>query len=199
MSFKNLKGGDLMKRFSYIFIFSLFLLSNSLFAAKKSRSWSISANNGYTFKALKDATIDSSQGTDSQPSLLSHLNTDSIDGFLDNDKFFSSLDISRNFKKYEVGMRIQFFKTSFVSPFLKINFIENKKMNSLIPFFKLGLVPDKLLGIYSQLGVSYFLHKKYLALTTYVGIYHWRKVLKSVIHDKNNTHFHFGMSYDLYF
>ena len=147
------------KTFSFFLIYLAFLVSPPSEAKKrrrKIRKWSVSTTNGYTFhQRKKDAGSVSTFGGQM-------------------DAFFSSFEMTRNFGHYEVGLRLQQSQAVFASPFVKFNFIKNRRRNDFVPFMILGVSPSALLGVYARVGLNLFFYR-YFSLSPFVGSYVWFK------------------------
>ena len=179
-----------MKKLMGHFIMALALVS--LFApvseAKKKsklRKWSLSFVNGTTVWELRKigATIGSDAlGTDGQMNAS-----------------FAYLEFARNFGYYELGGKIQVFRQTFVSPFIKLNFVKNTRKSRFIPFVSLGVVPSHLFGGYGKFGINLFVNR-YVALTPFVGAFGWYKIKASATkYEKHSVHANGGVALSLYF
>lgn len=145
---------------------------------KKLRKWSVAASNGYTFHQRSS-------------SMLGGKNLTAYDGQMKS--YFSSLEVARNYGRYEVGSRLQFYEEAFVSPFVKLNFIKNYKRNALVPFLILGISPSSLAGAYFRLGLNLFF-KRYFSLSPFLGAYFWYNVRDLDDYQKYNFHLNGGIS-----
>ncbi len=196
----------LLLRFCFILFYtSVFLFSIQSFS-KRSRPWSVSVNNAYTFKRIKpESEFELPDEEDSEAdSLFAGIfpqtnNISDFDGHSGTSRFFSNLEIAYNMRWYEIGVRVQFFKENFASPYVKFNAISNKKKNLVIPFFTLGFVPYKLAGVYGQLGCSFFLNKRYFAISPFVGGHLLYRLVQSPVYDKYSMYFHMGVKTSIYF
>ena len=146
---------------AFVFLFAGLILATSLSAEARKRKrrsglrkWSVSAVNGYTFFQT-ERPRSKQQAYDGQMK-----------------SFFSSLEVARNFGRFEAGARLQFYEEAFVSPFIKLNFIKNTKRRAFIPFMITGLSLSSLTGVYARLGLSLFF-KRYFAFSPFVGTYFW--------------------------
>ena len=144
---------------------------------RKLRKWSVAASNGYTFHQKRSSM--------SEGELIAY------DGQMKS--YFSALEVARNFGRYEVGSRIQFYEEAFVSPFIKVNFIKNYKRKSFVPFMILGVSPSSLAGIYARLGLSLFF-KRYFSFSPFLGAYAWFNLREVPNYRKYNFHLHGGLS-----
>ena len=149
------------------------------------RKWSISLVNAYSFYELKKPNA-------STP----YTWTDWEDG--QTQKFFSALELNRNFGRFEVGAKIQNSKHTFISPFLKWNLNKNYSNASIVPAFTLGFVPSIVMGVWlrASLGLSV---NRYLSLEPFVGSYAWHKIKGPPEYEKNSAHFHTGLKINLYY
>ena len=176
---------------SLAFLFSLPAEAKKRKRRKKLRKWSISVSNGYTFyQKEKNIFSGALQVPAPDPS--------SFDGQMDT--FFSSLEIARNFGYYEIGGRLQYSKNSFFSPFVKWNFIKNKRRNDFVPFLILGVSPSALMGFYGRAGLNLFFNR-YFAFSPFVGWFFWFKAKRNLSYKpkKHNFYFNGGVSVSLYF
>lgn len=183
-----------------IFLLGLaFLLSSLPVEAKKRRKrrrkaprkWSVSVSSGYTFYQKDKKSIEiTGQGNATDSS--------SFDGQMST--FFSSLELARNFGYYEIGGRLQFSKETFFSPFVKWNFIKNKRRKTFIPFLILGVSPASLMGVYGRAGLNLFFNR-YFAFSPFVGGFFWFKARRDLPYKakKYNFYFNGGASLNLYF
>lgn len=179
----------------YLILLSLafmFMLSFEALGERKKRKyrkWSATFTNAYTFYQLKKGSTAKSYergiGVDGQ------MNT-----------FFSNLELRRNFGRYELGGKIQLFKETFVSPFLKINMAKNRRNSDVIPYLTIGVVPASLTGVYTRLGID-LMGNRYFAISPFVGAFAWYKIKDldndEIFYQKQNVHFHGGLSTTIYF
>ena len=140
--------------------------------------------NGYTFYELKKSGVEESSATGI-----------GVDGQMNT--FFSNLEIRRNFGRYEVGGKIQFFDEAFISPFVKINMAKNRSRTGVIPYVTLGVVPAQLTGVYARLGLDLRVNS-YFAISPFLGVFSWYKI-KNAPYERYNVHVHGGLSTTLYF
>lgn len=170
------------KFFCFLLITPILLFSFSADAKKrkrrKLRKWSVAASNGYTFHQRR-------------PSMSGDEKLIAYDGQMKS--YFSSLEVARNYGRYEVGSRLQFYEEAFVSPFVKLNFIKNYKRNALVPFLILGISPSSLAGAYVRLGLNMFF-KRYFSLSPFLGTYFWFNARKLSDYQKHNFHLNVGIS-----
>ena len=145
---------------------------------RKLRKWSIAASNGYTFHQ-RTASMSGSE------KLIAY------DGQMKS--YFSALEVARNYGRYEVGSRIQFYEEAFASPFVKVNFIKNYKRNAFVPFLTVGISPSSLAGVYARLGLNMFF-KRYYSFSPFVGTYFWINTRKLSNYQKYNFHLNGGIS-----
>ena len=157
---------------------------------RKTKRWSVSVSNGYTFHQRAE---NSSSKTDKNSSLK----TDSLDGKMD--PFFSYLEIARNFGHYETGLRLQLSKAAFVSPFVKVNIIKNHRKNDFVPFVVFGISPAILAGFYTKIGINLFFFRRYISLSPFVGGYFWFRTRHGSDYGKYNWYAHGGLSSSFHF
>lgn len=150
---------------------------------RKLRKWSIVASNGYTFHQRTSSMSGSEK-------LIAY------DGQMKS--YFSALEVARNFGRYEVGSRLQFYEEAFVSPFVKVNFIKNYKRKSFVPFMILGVSPSSLAGVYARLGLSLFF-KRYFSFSPFLGTYFWFNIRKLSNYRDYNFHLYGGLSLAIHF
>ena len=149
------------------------------------RKWSISLVNAYSFYEIKKSNA-------AEP----YTWTDWEDG--QTQKFFSALELSRNFGRFEVGAKIQNTKHTFVSPFFKWNLNKNYSKASIVPSFTVGFVPSILLGAWlrASLGLSI---NRYVSVEPFVGVYAWDKIKDDPKYENYSAHFHTGLKINLYY
>ena len=149
------------------------------------RKWSLSLINGYSFYERKKSNRH-------DPGTW----TDWEDG--QTQKFFSALELSRNFGRFEVGAKIQNTKHTFISPFLKWNLNKNLSRARIIPSVTVGLVPSILLGMWmrASLGLSI---SRYMSLEPFIGAYAWSKIKDQPDYEKYSWHLHSGLKINLYY
>lgn len=163
----------------------LCLVGFSADAKTKHRKWNLSITNGYTFYNLKDKN-----------SAAASTDLSGYDGQMN--KFFSSLEISRNFGYYELGGKLQLFDYTFISPFLKINFRRNHWRARIIPSLTLGVVPSSLWGAYGRASLSWFANP-YLSFRPFIGVYGWYRGKPHGHYIKSNIHINTGFTVTMYF
>ena len=179
-------------------LFLLCVLINLFYSVESSakkrrffkRSLSISLVNGYTFySSVKRVNV---YGPKDAGRLIS--------GDSQMYPFFSSLELARNFGRYEIGVRIQNISTTFISPFFKLNFIKNYSKSLIIPSFTIGLVPSYLLGGWLRASLALSLGN-YSSLEPFAGLYGWYKIKDQNMseYEKTSLHFHAGLRINLYF
>lgn len=177
------------KSFYFILVCFCFLISPPSEAKKrrkKVRKWNVSTSNGYTFWQYKKISSSTSSSGIAKR----------FDGQMN--KFFSSIEVARNFGHYEFGGRLQLDGEAFVSPFVKLNFIKNKRRNDFVPFVILGVSPSLLTGFYARAGINLFF-KRYFAFSPFVGGYFWVRTGAGSKHGNYNLHANGGFSASLYF
>ena len=176
------------KRVFFIACLTVFLQAQTAQSKKryKKRKWSVSITNGYTFYDRHEKNSALNASTD----LSGH------EGQMN--RFFSALEISRNFGYYEWGGKLQLFDYGFASPFLKINFRKNRRRAAWIPSLTLGVVPSFLFGGYARLALDLFPHP-YWSLRPFVGIYSWKRIKIYEHYIKNNIHLNGGVSLTVHF
>ena len=174
--------------FSLIF---LFLAPFSQLEAKKRkrkvfpRKWSLSLVNAYSFHEKGKSNI-------GEPGTW----TDLEDG--QTQKFFSALELSRNFGQYEVGAKIQNTKHTFISPFLKWNLNKNYSRASIVPSFTVGVTPSILMGAWLRAGLGLSINR-YMSLEPIIGAYAWTKIKDHPKYEKYGWHLHAGLRINLYY
>ena len=149
---------------------------------RKTKRWSVSASNGYTFY---------------QRAKNSESKTDNLDGQMD--PFFSYLEVARNFGHYETGLRLQLSKAAFVSPFVKVNIIKNYRKNDFVPFVVFGISPAILAGFYTKIGINLFFFRRYVSLSPFVGGYFWFRTRHASGYGKYHWYVHGGVSTAFHF
>ena len=178
-------------------VFLLFVLISLFYSVESSakkrrffkRSLSISLVNGYTF--YSSIKKNDAYGLN-DPGRL-------IDGDNQMYSFFSSLELARNFGRYEIGARIQNIFIAFISPFFKFNFIKNYSKALIVPSLTIGLIPSDLMGGWLRGSLALSLGN-YSSLEPFVGIYGWYKIKEDMPkYEKTNLHFHVGVRTNLYF
>ena len=176
-----------MKKIFLFFIFvSLCFLSPVESSAKKRRvfprKWSLSLINGYSFYEHKTSA--------ENPLSLG------VEGI---NRFFSSLEISRNFGYYEIGARIQHSDSlPFVSPFLKWNGNKNNSKAHIVPSLTWGIVPSHLMGSWLRLGLALSLNP-YVSISPFMGVYTWYKIKDDPKYNKYNFYLNAGLRINLYY
>ena len=174
-----------MTKFFYAFLICLAFLMSPPSEAKKRRKkirkWSVSASNGYTFYRRAKTSFSEADSLDVQMN-----------------PFFSYIEMARNFGRYETGLRLQFTKAAFVSPFVKLNFIKNRRKNDFVPFVIFGISPAALTGVYIKAGINLFF-KRYLSLSPFVGSYVWFRIRATSDYGKYNWYAHGGLSTSFHF
>ena len=171
-----------------ILILSVFFMGYEALAKKRKRTpkWSASVTNGYTFYSDKKFNVDSETVSDWNH-FEGQMNT-----------YFSSLDISRNFDRYELGAKIQFMGSTFVSPFFKWNIVKQSKKIRIKPSITLGVVPHSLFGAYLRFNFGINLNR-YVTLNPFVGVHGWYKLDDDPKYEKHNYHANAGFSLSLYY
>lgn len=155
------------------------------------KKWSISLTNGYRIHQYRRADA------------RDHMKIDSEWGGQEGQmyRFFSSLDISRNFGYYEIGAKIQNLGPTFVSPFFKLNMAKNNSRSKIVPSVTLGVVPSRTMGGWLRAGLGLSLNR-YVSFTPFVGAYTWYKIINggaSSGYEKWSYHINTGLSVSLYF
>jgi len=170
--------------------YSVFYPMDSLAKKKRysKRAFSLSLVNAYTFYSSLSST--SVYGPKDAGQL--------IDGDGQMESVFSSLELARNFGRYELGARIQNISKTFISPFFKLNLIKNDSRYPLIPSFTLGLVPSELLGSWLRASLALKLNH-HSSLEPFLGFYAWYKLTEMPEYEKSGYHFHTGLRINLYF
>ena len=174
------------KQFLFFILVSLCFLSPVESSVKKrrvfSRKWSLSLTNGYSFRQHKKSV-----------EILDLGDTEGIN------RFFSSLEISRNFGYYEVGARIQSSNhLPFVSPFLKWNGNKNNSRAHIVPSLTWGIVPSHLMGSWLRLGLGLSLNS-YVSISPFMGVYAWYKIKDDPKYNKYNFYLNAGLRISLYY
>ena len=143
--------------FILFFLLPAALTSFRASSRKNPSLWSISVVSGYTVWPSKKSTKDSIHewwGGDGQMSL-----------------FFSALEISRKFGRYEAGARIQNTGPTFVTPFFKWNFKKRRPHHfALIPSMSFGLVPYHIMGFWLRAEME-FSFRRELGIAPFTGLF----------------------------
>jgi len=175
----------------FLLLISLFYPIDSLAKKKKysKRAFSLSLVNGYTFYPSRLSSAHSFNLDDAGQLIYG-------DGQMYS-PFFSSLELARNFGRYELGARIQNISEAFITPFLKWNFIKNHSKYPLIPSLTWGVVPSRLLGSWLRASLALRLSHQ-SSLEPFLGFYGWYN-LGLIGFEKSGYHFHAGLRINLYF
>ena len=193
-----------MKKALFFMALAAFLLApfESSEAAKRKRrkkpirTWSVSVSSGYNLfkrlsnKAQRPDASKSSQWISSSPETNIRR-----DGQMH--KFFSSLDLARNFGHYELGAKIQFTGEAFVSPFIKWNMTKNRYKTAILPSLTFGVAPSHQFGAYLRLSLGLALNRRAM-IHPFLGCYGWFKATKEVISEKWGLYANAGLSLSLF-
>lgn len=176
----------------FLILAGLVSIPMEAFAKKRSkifkRKLGVSIVNAYTFHSYKD-----------RPNVYAPKDAGRLitgDGQMY--KFFSALEIARNYRNYEIGARIQLISTTFISPFLKWNLIKNDSRATIVPSLTIGLVPSQIMGGWLRAGLALSLNR-YSSVEAFTGAYLWQKIGDIAEYEKNGYHFNAGLKINLYY
>ena len=180
----------MQKQFLFVLLLSILFTPLETEAKKKRRKfqrrWSFSIVNAYGFYNLPNKKISQRKVFD----------WGDVDGPMH--PFFSSLEISRNLGRYEIGAKIQDSGPAFVSPFLKWNLKKNKGKTFLVPAITFGLVPSHIPGIWLRLGIGFSLNS-YISFSPFLGISAYYKLKEDPKYEKYHTNLNVGLRINLYY
>ncbi|MBC6415975.1 MAG: hypothetical protein GDA46_06275 [Bdellovibrionales bacterium] len=111
--------------------------------------------------------------------------------------FFSALELARNFRRVELGIRIQNTLTTFISPFFKLNIVPNSSKPLIVPSLTIGFIPSYLMGGWMRASLALSLGH-YSSLEPFIGAYAWYKIKDLAKYEKKGLHVHAGVKLNFY-